>query len=640
MATINRTQVLEVRRNFFLSITLCVGALILVHLAPKSTSFANPARLFYAAIFFSSSLLLCVQLLAPRRRYQESLYQWRFADAPQPLERAWKAYLYSLNLVVSVTTYIVMTLLISLTLMTMALWFPVLQGIAWIYNGLWWIAVIGLIIYPFFGGFLFNELAQRYRAFNEQIATGRNCRPRSMSSDPEICHDPETFAVKSGGEFRAGGIRWTWQDFTRNCIIFGLPGSGKTSCVLNTLLEGVLGAAEANRELPSGLILDPKGDYLRKIETLCRRYGRQRDLLIIDPHDRQHGIRWNPLDSQDDELELAGRFVEVMESLGVSGGDNSFWVDNARRFIRHSISLLRHISVGNEPPRLTDIHAMAGSFAEIADRTDRLNPEDPSIGACLAFFDEWVNMAPNQRSGVQSHITTMLDAFSMEPYASVFAGRSNYRIFDMIHQGKILYVHMPVEKNPIMARMIGTLIKLEYYREVLRAVKKVRPSFFVCDEFQQFFTFGDHCGDADFFERSRDSNHGNLIVTHNIASLARRSPRREPVTNLLGLCATKLFLRNSDEETNEFASKLYGEEIMALAGAAGGHHGGRGLGARVINQNDQFVRLVPPDVFVDLAIPDSASGNKHCESMIILGARSQNTREIRKLRWPLHLITS
>ena len=45
--------------------------------------------------------------------------------------------------------------------------------------------------------------------------------------------------------FRAGGIEWYWENLTQNAMVFGQPGSGKTVCVLNAMLDGLLGATAA-----------------------------------------------------------------------------------------------------------------------------------------------------------------------------------------------------------------------------------------------------------------------------------------------------------------------------------------------------------------------------------------------------------
>jgi len=640
MATLTRGQITAHRRNFAISIGTCLIAMVAVHWFPKGSQFADPTRLFLTAVFFTSAGLLLWQLLGPRRRYLQLRYQWKYSDAPKPLQRAGKEFLYSLDLVISVTVYLLFALLLSIALMTYAHWFNWLKVFAVIYNPLWWIALIGLFAYPLFGGFLFNELGQRYRALHAQTSTISDFKPRGLRKEHDSAHEAEPLKVERDGSFRAGGIHWRWRDFSRNCIIFGMPGSGKTSCVLNALLEGILAGADRAHELPSGLILDPKGDFRHKIDTLCRRYHREQDLVVIDPCDPKRSIRWNPFDCDDDELELAGRFAAVLESLGMEGGENTFWIDAAKRFVRYSIALVRLTNSSGEPPCFRDLLTLVSSLDAIADRTERLDLDDPNIEPCLAFFSEWMEMPSSQRSGIQSQVTNMIDPFLMEPYASMFSGKSTCRIADILKDGRLLYVHMPIADRQAMARTIGTFVKLEYFREVLKSLDKPRQSFFLCDEFQQFFTTGRNSGDADFFERSRQSNHANLIASQNIPGMARNLSRREPIASLLGNCGTKIFLRNDDQETNEYASKLFGQEIMAMGGIAGGGHGGRGMGAWAINHNDQYVSLVNADELKELTTPQDGVAAPFCETLVFLGSRDSDSRDLRKYRWPLHFINT
>ncbi len=637
MALLTRASVLKARRQFWQTVAVCAAAILLVHLVPKGYCPGDPWRLFYTVVFFAAALVLCRQMLGPRRGYLQQLYAWRYDDAPKPILQAAQDYLYSLDQVITPLAYLVAAFTAATAFAALSCWFPRLSGLSLPFTLTWWFSIIGICLYPLAGGFLLNELAQRYRLLHEQVADGRSYQVRQLATSADIEHDASSLEVRDGQAFRAGGLVWQWKDLTSNCVVFGMTGTGKTICVLNALLEGVLAAADRDRQRPSGLILDPKGDFCGKIRSLCQRYGRGSDLLVIDPHARTETICWNPFDTDDDELELSGRFAAVLESLGMDSGDNSFWIDSARRFLRHAIALVRLTNPASVPPCFADILALAGSNRAVAARTDRLDVTQPQCETCLAFFQEWLEMAPNQRSGIQSHVINMIDPFLLEPYATVFSGRSTVRMADVVREGKILYVHMPLADKEEMARIVGTFIKLEYNREILKSLNKQRPSFFLCDEFQQFFTGDSRRSDADFFERSRQSNHANIIATQNIPGLLRKSSRRESVTNLLGNCATKVFLRNADDETNEFASKLFGEDIMAMGGATGAS-GSRGIGARVMSSSDQFVRRVSPDTFKDLAVPSREAKCDYCETLAFLGSRSDETRNSRKLKWRIHKI--
>jgi type IV secretory pathway TraG/TraD family ATPase VirD4 len=116
------------------------------------------------------------------------------------------------------------------------------------------------------------------------------------------------------------------------------------------------------------------------------------------------------------------------------------------------------------------------------------------------------------------------------------------------------------------------------------------------------------------------------------------SPRKEVAQNLVGNCAVKIFLRNTDKETNEFASDLFGKHLVA--------HGqsGQGGGLRVAmmgqtgNTSDQYDQLVRPERFAELAIPSKAHGVDYCETITHLAARAKMARHHRRQKWKVHPI--
>jgi type IV secretory pathway TraG/TraD family ATPase VirD4 len=388
------------------------------------------------------------------------------------------------------------------------------------------------------------------------------------------------------------------------------------------------------------LILDPKGDFLDKIQALCSKYGREDDLLILDPSSPAKSIRWNPFDSPDDELELGARFAAVLESAGMDLGDDSFWIDSARTFIAHAISLLRITNHPQEPPTMSQVRSLAASFKAISVRADRVAGDDKRGELCLQFFEEWVDYAPEMRTSIQALLTNMLDPFLREPYATAFSGRSTMSMADIVDNGKILYVHMPIADRERMSRTIGTFIKLAYYREVLKRPGKDRSSFFLCDEFQSFFTALPGKGDSDFFERSRQSRHANIIATQNVPALLNRAKTQHPVNSLLGNCAVKLFLRNTDQETNQYASGLCGETIVVLPGQNRGERHSKwqiNSGSSDV-ANRQYDARYRPEVFTKLAVPSRTDGSSYCETILHLSSRTEIMDA--KLKWKLHALTS
>jgi hypothetical protein len=74
----------------------------------------------------------------------------------------------------------------------------------------------------------------------------------------------------------------------------------------------------------AALILDPKGDYRNKISALCDRLGRNGELHILDPDRPDESVRWNPLDSSDDALEISARFAGILQLLGMKNTQDTF----------------------------------------------------------------------------------------------------------------------------------------------------------------------------------------------------------------------------------------------------------------------------------------------------------------------------
>ena len=632
------------RIEFFRDPAICLGVVLLVHLWPKGREIDDLLRLALTLAWFGAVLYGLYHVYVYRAPYLLKLYKWRYEDGGPALERTWQRYLFSVTRAVNPLLLLLMAFVTANALDLLQQWRPLgfLEILKPLYGPLWWISIAGLLLYPVAGSYLIGEAVQRGRMLREEVETSE-FEPRALADLGQLESESRRPAVEAIApfDFRAGGAEWFWEDFYKNAIVFGQSGTGKTVCVLNAILEGLLSSAVEADKRVGGLILDPKGDFRGKIRHLCRRYGREEDLLVLAPGAPDETIRWNPLDSDDDQLELAGRFAAVLESTGMKAGQDSFWIDSSRKFLRHAITLIRGSNEDLEHPSFADVCELAHSADRISERAERLDPEDPAFDRCLEYFaGEWSELPSETRSSIQAYLTNMIDPFLMEPYQTVLSGNSTMRIGDMIDDGKILYVYMPIADKESMSRVVCTFVKLEYYREILKRPNKDRPSFFLCDEFQSFFTLTPGKGDADFFERSRQSNHANIIATQNLPALSKVSPQKAPVMNLLGNCAVKMFLRNSDSETNQYGSQLFGERIVGMASTSasggnrrlGGLFGGGNGGTQSANM--QYDAAVRTEAFAELAVPSRPDGIDFCESIVYLASRGEVRR--RKLRWKVH----
>ncbi len=648
MSRVRRAEVLAARAAFFGPCGIAVAVLAVVHILPKDPSPRNGLRLICTLAYFAALLVICWQMTTPRSRYLKKLFAWRFEDCSAALDRTWRQYLFSVDALARPISLIFAIWLMSTFLSVLSYWdrrFLVLQPV---YGPLWWLSSFAFFLFPFACGFLISEVFQRRVALKEMLETSTHDHPRSISElNLEESKPAEAVEVLGQERFRVAGTDWHWEDLSKNCVIFGQTGSGKTACVLNPLLDALIGSGSIGQEPVAGLVLDPKGDFRGKLEVLCRRHGRSEDLLVLDPRHPRQSFRWNPLDSKDDELELASRLVDTMETIGMKPGENSFWADAARKFLRHAIALQRHASQGKRPPSLSELGRLTNSPGAIADLAASVDPNDPATDPCLRFFaEEWNDLAPETRSGIAAQVTNLVDPFTVPPFDRLFQGRSTMRLGKSIDRGKILYVDMPRADREQMSRIVGTMLKLEYFREVRRRVDKARPTFFLCDEFQQYLTAGKGRGDADFFEVSRQSHHVNIIATQNLPALLKQITERAPIDNLLGNCAIKIFLRNTDRETNKYASELFGQDLVTMHGTGAGS-GQLGLGriglqgmGRALHGQAQYDDRIRPERFTELAIPTRDQAYNHCEAIVHLASAPIADHRLRKLRWPLYPIVA
>lgn len=682
-----------------------------IHLLSPA-QFPSLIRLLLATVFFLSLATLTWTLTEPLKAYVFASWRLRMEDAGPAIETAAQGLMLDIARLTSTFGWL-LTALVGVTGMrVLAAWpqLPALSALSLPLLVAWWGILAGLLGLLLTSTNRITEIVAQKRALERQmLARGFTLRTAEEAERRAQELERAPVEVTAPLAFRAGGFDWRWDDFKPNAVVFGQPGSGKTVTVLNALLDGLLtSASQPWVDLPAaGLILDPKGDYRDKIRGLMQRLGREGDLLILDPEAPTESIRWNPFDSPDDELELSERFGAVMAMLGQKAGDDSFFVDSAKLFMRHAIALLRATNPADEPPsfaginelvsnperlearmflahgllctrllgetgpgRLEKIEDLARSDTILKESLSRLvmgreaaelrlafdgfyrRPDDEksrvlnalrqffrryeagipafredvhALDACAYFTDGWLRLADRTQSGIQAQLTNMIDPFLMEPFRTMLSGRSTVSVAQALRQGRLLYVYMPAARRERMSRVLNTLVKLDFQREVRRLVDKKRPSLFLCDEFQAFFTDGEGIGDPDFFAVSRQSNHINLIATQNLNSLLRTTPQEETVHNLLGLCAVKFFLRNNDLATNKYASEVFGqyqEIVIGRSGSVAGAGGRQGMGlAAGISEQQQAGARLRPDEFTVLRIPDRGEGTPFSESWVRVGSR-------------------
>ena len=160
------------------------------------------------------------------------------------------------------------------------------------------------------------------------------------------------------------------------------------------------------------------------------------------------------------------------------------------------------------------------------------------------------------------------ELYQGKPVASDPVGKVLPRFDQLIERGKVVGLNFPTALNPALAKIIGTMMKVDYQRSVLLRIPEMdahperhyRPTVFICDEYQNFATVGgdNPTGDERFLSLSRQPKCIPIVATQSISSLKEALPN-EGVKTLLQAFRTKVFLSTSDPETARYGSELCGK---------------------------------------------------------------------------------
>jgi TraM recognition site of TraD and TraG len=207
------------------------------------------------------------------------------------------------------------------------------------------------------------------------------------------------------------------------------------------------------------------------------------------------------------------------------------------------------------------------------------------------YFDDWMGLERKLRSSIVEGVSIFLSLFDINPAVKrVFCppkqtydpalnkpnehgqypyGRPLPSFNWLIDQGKICALNFPISLNAGLARILGTMLKLDFQRAALVRIPEIernkqkyfRQVFFMCDEYQTFATVGesDPIGDEKFFSLSRQSKCISIVATQSISSL-KSTLSCDSYRTLLQTFRTKIFLALSDDFSTRMASDLCGRE--------------------------------------------------------------------------------
>jgi hypothetical protein len=377
---------------------------------------------------------------------------------------------------------------------------------------------------------------------------------------------------------------WRIRDALEGTAILGDMGSGKTSGSGKTLAKSMLNAGFG------GLVLCKKTDECQTWVKYAHETGRQDQLLIVNP---RYDWRFNFLEYQFKRVGEAAGYIQNAVALfmnlienrregsGQTGGHNDrFWTDGARRLIHHSMEALL---LAGEPVSMDNLKKVTAGLPYSSEGTGDLKwPQSSYLKEAVEkadaryehgwdmthlttntpadvagyFLSEFARPGANRQSaGILSTWTGMADPFMSGPVKELFCTTTNF-VPEFSRRGAVIILDLPLDEWEEIGRTAQLAFKYIWQRCVLRRQGLPAgevPVFYWADEAANFIT----TADQKFQEASRSSVCATVLLSQNINNyMAAFHENAEPMANaLLAGLGTKIFHRNGDYRTNEWAAE-------------------------------------------------------------------------------------
>jgi len=338
----------------------------------------------------------------------------------------------------------------------------------------------------------------------------------------------------------------------QNILITGSIGSGKTSSGITNILDYFI------KSNIYGLILDVKGNYNSTVNEVAEKYSKQSNIIEIS---LKSSFNYNPLDKPNIKpLELAHTVRKVLTLISDKNTSDSYWLDKVESYLKDFITLIR---VYNEYVNFSEIHKLVidkeylkSTLSKIRDiiikdtfKDDKLFEINSSLSN---IKNEYLNLDERTSSIIRSEITRITDLFVSDYNINKkFCSKSDKIEFNSDY---IYVLSLNIADNKKLAKVISTYLKLDFQKQILSFNNK--PTFFICDEYQEF----SNVEDANFFSLSREFKCINVISMQSYTSLNNSLNNTNAAKVIIQNLVNKIWFRNDDIYTVEEIIKQIGKE--------------------------------------------------------------------------------
>ncbi len=363
-----------------------------------------------------------------------------------------------------------------------------------------------------------------------------------------------------GGVPQGQHVELAREDASKNIIIFGGTGGGKTSRSINPLLRQLF------MQNAGALIFDIKTDFVNDVSELTNMTGRSFKIV------GDGGMTLNLFRGCTPEL-AASYLKSCFLVQGQGTGDGAFWVDSSTEMARHCLNVLNLLrphqySIAGLYDIVFDNAARDALIAEGAEKLSEMSDRDQRlfIQSQRFFVNVWNEHDEKLRKNIIGTMNAVLSPFAHPDMVDAFSVESAQGEADMtelVNDGAVFLVNLPMTKyGREGARFAYLLVKLRFMnmmreRRTRKDWNQDRPVAFVCDEYQAIV---DPISDTDFWDKSRSTRTIGIVSMQGVASLVHALGNNKAVAEaILQNFRQRIIFRTEDEATLRHIRDVLGQ---------------------------------------------------------------------------------
>lgn len=377
-------------------------------------------------------------------------------------------------------------------------------------------------------------------------------------------------------------LDWQSSAFTlemafRGTKIYGSTGSGKTSglgrVIAMSYLEHGFG----------GLVLCAKADNdeLNNWLFMSEKTGRDQSIIHFGIKNKEKQFKFNILEflrklNPDSQNEFQINIVTLLKQITNNFKDqkvsqtDGFWDGVVDQYLTHLVT----ISICSIKENELTFEVLNSVFVELNQNTDfdhliqnfmdEIQHNHDLKLAYLFFEKEFKELNEKTRSIVITAISSMLFKFNIGMLKSLFGGCGNISP-NWIMGGAVIIINMPTEEYGEVGKISNLLWKFAFQKATQNRKNlngQFRPIFLWADEVQDYI----HMNDAKFQATARSKWCASVFITQNRPglrlALGGGSVAEDAIKTLDSNLVNSVFHQNTDEDTNRYASLIFGKKII------------------------------------------------------------------------------